>query len=127
MHIVLDPSEGGTLYLLRAGAWERFSCSATRAPELLPALVKILSQNDLTLNDVQGFGVVVGKGTFTSTRVAITLGNTLAFSRGISVAALREVPEPSLFMERYTSGQGKPYVTAVYSGEPRIHLKPSSV
>lgn len=121
MHIVLDPSEGGVLYLLRSGAWQSFSCSASRAPALLSAIIKILSDNELRLDEVRGLGILIGKGTFTGTRVAVTLANTLAFARAVPVAALADLPEPSSFDSAFSAGQGTPYITAVYSGEPRIH------
>ena len=121
MFIVLDPSEGGMLYLLRSGTWHSFSCSAARAPALLAAIVKILSANDLRLEQVRGFGILVGKGTFTGTRVAVTLANTLAFAHGVAVAALKNLPEPSSLDSAFSAGQGTPYIAAIYSGEPRIH------
>ena len=42
----------------------------------------VLRESDLKLEDIEGFGVGLGPGSWTGTRVGVTVGKTLAFSTG---------------------------------------------
>lgn len=123
MFIVFDPGEHGVFYLTYGVTWERFQCDLGRAGELLAAFARVLEEKKSSIEAVLGLGVIVGKGTFTATRVSTTLVNTLAFSHKIPVIACRELPDPHDIKELCASYEAGTYIQAVYSAEPRIHKK----
>lgn len=121
MYIALDPSKGSTLYLLRSGVWEHHHYPVERVGQFLPALISFLKETSLSLEMLDGFGVLVGKGTFTATRVAVTLANILSFSRGVTISVLHELPDPAQAKDVFESAAGRPYIQATYHSEPRIY------
>lgn len=52
---------------------------------LLPMIVKILKENKLTLKNISGIEVNPGPGSFTGTRVGVTVANALSFALQIPV------------------------------------------
>lgn len=71
---------------------------------------------------IDGIMVVVGSGSFTSTRIAVVVANTFAYARQIPLLAIAEdqianaqdlIPE----LMKQTPGH---YISATYSGEPNI-------
>lgn len=122
MYLILDPSdtERVGLYFWQSGSWNYYEQTDKQSGAYLRMLAGFLDAHQLQIGDIEGCGVVLGKGRFTSTRVAATLANVLAFAKGIPVCALDEIP-PRLPPERLFTGVKTNYVRPVYSGEPRIH------
>ena len=54
---------------------------------LLPMIVKILKKNNLTLKDLTAVEVNCGPGSFTGTRVGVSVANALGFALDIPVNA----------------------------------------
>lgn len=52
---------------------------------LLPMIAKILKKNNLTFSDLTAIEVNPGPGSFTGTRVGVTIANALGFALGIPV------------------------------------------
>jgi len=52
---------------------------------LLPAIVKILKKNKLTLEDLTAVEVNPGPGSFTGTRVGVSVANALGFALDVPV------------------------------------------
>lgn len=52
---------------------------------LLPMIVKILKENKLTLKNISGIVVNPGPGSFTGTRVGVSVANALSFALQIPV------------------------------------------
>ena len=52
---------------------------------LLPMIVKILKKNELNLKDLTAVEVNCGPGSFTGTRVGVSVGNALGFALDIPV------------------------------------------
>ena len=52
---------------------------------LLPAIVKILKKNKLSFKDLSSVDVATGPGSFTGTRIGVTVANTLGFALKIPV------------------------------------------
>lgn len=52
---------------------------------LLPMIVKILKKNKKTLSDLTSVEVNTGPGSFTGTRIGVTVANTLGFALNIPV------------------------------------------
>lgn len=55
---------------------------------LLPMIVQLLNKNNLTLNDLTAVEVNTGPGSFTGTRVGVTVANTLGFALNLPVNGL---------------------------------------
>lgn len=88
---------------------------------LLGMIDKIILDNGLSKKDLKGLAVIVGKGRFTSTRIAVTIVNTLAYSFGIPVLSVPYY-EDKVFdlLKNHTVGQ---YISAEYSGFANIGNK----
>ena len=52
---------------------------------LLPAIAKILKKNKKTLSDIKAVEVNTGPGSFTGTRVGVSVANALGFALNIPV------------------------------------------
>ena len=59
--------------------------------ETMPAVEKIISKNNLKINDINKIAVVKGPGSFTSVRLGITIAKTLAFSLNIPIVTLTSI------------------------------------
>ena len=56
---------------------------------LLPMIIKILRKNKLTFTDLTAIEVNPGPGSFTGTRVGVSVANVLGFALGIPVNGKR--------------------------------------
>ena len=52
---------------------------------LLPMIVRILKKNDLSFKDLTAIEVNCGPGSFTGTRVGVSVANALGFALGVPV------------------------------------------
>ena len=73
-------------------------------------------------SDIKGIMVVVGAGSFTSTRIACVVANTFGYVLqipllAISVERVDKVKELIPVLSKQPKGQ---YISATYSGEPNI-------
>ena len=94
--------------------------SSQASSDVLFSLEKELVSLGAGLKDLRGIGVVMGAGSFTSTRAAVTIANTLAYALRIPVVALPAnwtTPELLTKLKKAKPGQ---YVSATYSGEANI-------
>src|SRR3989344_4639609 len=57
---------------------------------LLPAIVKILKKNKLKFSDIDSIEVNPGPGSFTGTRVGVTVANVLGYALKIPVNGKKE-------------------------------------
>ena len=55
------------------------------ASHLVPFIDEVLNENDMTTKDINRIFVVNGPGSFTGTRIGVTVGKTLAYSNNIKV------------------------------------------
>ena len=90
--------------------------------ELITSIDDLLKKRKNKQKDIQGIITVVGSGGFTSTRIAMVVTNTLAYTLQIPILAINEKQIqkiqdliPVLLLQ--PSGQ---YITASYSGPPNI-------
>ena len=100
--------------------------------ELLECVQKTVFSKHYTVNDIKGIMVVVGAGSFTSTRIACVVANTFAYALDIPVLAIKkeEVDKVQDLIKRFEACPAKPegrrrghYISATYSGEPNIGKK----
>ncbi len=88
------------------------------AQDLIVLVDKLLLSESKKLTDLRGLAVVVGRGKFTATRIAVTLVNTLSFALRIPVLAVNEWSE-NLINDIQASPIGQ-YVSAQYSAPANI-------
>lgn len=90
--------------------------------ELLSFVDSFLRECNMNTKDVQGIAVVVGEGSFTSTRIAVTVTNTCGYALGIPLLAIskKEADDPQALISNVTAQPAGQYISATYSGEPNI-------
>lgn len=123
MYLLLDNSNAGEIgiYLWLNNIWVQHIYSASEN-NLVVAIDKCLREEKCTLKDLEGIAVVVGKGSFTSTRIAVTVANTLSYALSIPVVSTVSIEDAGL-ITKIKNANKDILVSAVYSGEPNIGKK----
>lgn len=62
----------------------------TSAEDILPVISELLKQNKLSLQNITAILVNVGPGSYTGTRIGITVANTLAWTLDIPVLGYQD-------------------------------------
>ncbi len=86
--------------------------------DLLVSVDQLLSNEGRQLSDLRGLAVVVGKGKFTATRIAVTVVNTLSYALQIPVLAVEDWYK-NLIKDIQASPIGQ-YASAQYSAPANI-------
>jgi hypothetical protein len=120
MYVLIDPSPSDSvrLYVARHDDWEVGDYPLSRTKDFLAAFRSALQ--GVPLINLKGVGVLVGKGRFTSTRVATTIANVLAFSLRIPVLTCTEPPDQQTKPAELFATEGVRAIRPVYSSAPRI-------
>ncbi len=94
----------------------------TKNRDLLPLIEKFLVEEGVKQEDVQGIMVVVGSGSFTSTRIGCVVANAFAYAMKIPALTIskEESANPQEQIKKLLSQTRGQYVSAKYSGEPNI-------
>lgn len=71
------------------------------ASHLVPFIDEILKENNMTTKDINKIFVVNGPGSFTGTRIGVTVGKTLAFSNNINVIPVSSLKQYIFSKEGY--------------------------
>jgi len=90
--------------------------------ELLLCIDNFFIENNVVKENIKGIMVVVGVGTFTSTRIACVVANSFAFVLQIPLLAIGTddiVKVQDLIPSLLKQPKGQ-YISATYSGEPNI-------
>jgi tRNA A37 threonylcarbamoyladenosine modification protein TsaB len=127
MFLIIDNTETGQLVfyysLNKKFVQRKYEVKDNRS--IIVYLDKLLSELDADLKDIKFLGAVVGYGGFTSTRLAVTVANTLAYALGIPVIGIAKnwrENESDVFQRAEETPVGQ-YVAPEYSGEANIGRK----
>ncbi len=123
MYLGIDNSEEEKIIFFK---WENNDFLIEEKPmhesrDLLLSLRSLLTENNLSFQDLEGLAVRTGAGKFTSTRVAVTVVNTLGFALKIPVVGVGVITKDTV--EKIREASPGIYVSATYSGEPNIGKK----
>ena len=126
MFLLLDPSAKDLIQLAlfdeKVTKWyER----AGRNRELLEAVDSFLTQEGFSKSSLKGIMVVVGAGSFTSTRIAAVIANVFGYVHGMQLLAVtkEQASDPQALIPALLREPARQYISATYSGEPNIRLQ----
>ncbi|MFA7244597.1 MAG: hypothetical protein WC070_00240 [Candidatus Magasanikbacteria bacterium] len=90
--------------------------------ELLLCIDNLLTENDFEKENIKGIMIVVGTGSFTSTRIACVVANTFAFVLQIPLLAIgvEDISNVQSLIPKLLEQPKGQYISATYSGEPNI-------
>ena len=86
------------------------------ASHLVPFIDEVLKENNMTTKDINRIFVVNGPGSFTGTRIGVTVGKTLAYSNNIKV-----VPVSSLKQYIFSKTGYDYYVSIINDKNNRLY------
>ncbi len=118
MYLIIDNlKENITLYWRLADGWEKKEFD--RSNGLLEVIDSLLTTLGKDARDLKGIVALLGAGTFTQTRVAATVANSLAFALKIPVAGVTDLKIEKIIdlLENTPVGQ---YISPKYSREANI-------
>jgi len=92
---------------------------------LLFCIDGFLREHGQDKKEVQGIMAVVGEGSFTSTRLAVTVANAFAYALQIPLLAVNknQVDKAQDLIPKLLKQPKGRYISATYSGEPNIRIK----
>ena len=126
MYLIIDPSspEVVRFSLVDTGFRTAKEYTADHAG-FLGALDNFFEKRQVTRDQVAGIAVVVGAGTFTRTRLAVTLANIWSFAYHIPVRTITflQSADAEVVLKKFIEPTNSKYITAIYSGEPNIGKK----
>ncbi len=89
--------------------------------QLLSAIDRFLNDNNVSLKDVKGLAILMGKGRFTATRISVTIANSMALALEIPVVGVREFADD--IIEKILDTSVGQLISAEYSSEANIGKK----
>jgi tRNA A37 threonylcarbamoyladenosine modification protein TsaB len=122
MYLLIDLTAKDCLYLLlfdKAGKKKEKKVRGQNR-DIVLVIDNLLKANNLTPNKIKGIAVVMGFGSFTSSRIAAVVANTFCYVLNIPVIGV-EPGENDLkkLAEKFIKAKCK-YLLPTYSGEPNI-------
>lgn len=121
MYLCIDSTERNNHHLILFEKGDKKETYADH-PFLLVAIENFLESVGVSKKEIQGIAVVVGKGTFSSIRMATTLANAWHYSLHIPIIS---IPSEGLdhldsCAEELQSQKDSGYILPTYSGPPNI-------
>lgn len=122
MYLFIDNSDDEkiVLKLYLNNVWVQADFLTTEF-QLLVAIDHFLTEKNMVLQDIKGLAVLVGKGRFTATRIAVTVANSLSLSLRVPVVGVKVFTE-DVNNEISETPTGR-LISAEYSGEANIGTK----
>lgn len=92
----------------------------TRPESILNAVVNFLAEQAIPWDNIGSIAVVDGPGSFTALRSALTIVNTMAFTRTISLACAHAKPEEAdaVVMQRLARARARQSFVVPHYGRP---------
>lgn len=125
MFLLIDTSERDTIELSVFDEQTKHDANVEASNrELLRVIDDVLIEKKIQKEDIAGIMVVVGEGSFTSTRLATTVANTFAYVRQIPVLAIskEQARDPQAFISELLGQPAGQYISATYSAPPSINI-----
>lgn len=132
MYLLIDSSEKDKIHLALFDKKQiEHKYYSGRNREILACIDKIVHSSKFSVQRIKGIMVVVGTGSFTSTRMACVVANSFAYVLDIPVLAIKkeEIGEVKILIKKFEACPTKPggrrrghYISATYSGEPNLGL-----
>ena len=118
MYLLVDNSANDNIFVHYYLNTKWIQCEFDKNKDLLEIVDQLLLDESKQLADLRGLAVVVSKGKFTATRIAVTVVNTLSYALQIPVLAVTDWYE-DLIKDIQASPVGQ-YVSAQYSAPANI-------
>src|SRR3989338_283330 len=126
MLLVIAPTDGGVLKIFLTArlykiAYERgHLIRSHRLGGILPLLIKFCREHKISFSDLDGIAVVLSAGSFTTTRLVVSLVNVIGWIYDLRIVSLRSA-EKIAPLKLKSGFRG--FVKPVYGGIPNITLK----
>ena len=122
MYLLIDSSEYNSIHLALFNEKKiEHKIYSVQNREILNCIQKLVK----TPKALNGIMVVVGTGSFTSTRLSCVVANTFAYVQQIPLLAIKkqEVDNVQKLIPKLLKQKSGNYISATYSGEPNIGKK----
>lgn len=126
MYLIIDLSEQNKIHLVLFNEKnKKETIREGRNADVLVCLDKFLKKNKIKKEKLEGVGATIGKGGFTSTRMAVVITNTFGYVLQIPVLAVKvgDVEDTEKIIEKFKKTKKGIYVSAKYGGEPNLGRK----
>ncbi|MBH41416.1 MAG: hypothetical protein CL685_01750 [Candidatus Magasanikbacteria bacterium] len=126
MFLVFDASQKDIIHIILFDKEKRVDYSQPgKNRELLQEVATFLEKELCKKEEILGIAVVLGAGSFTSTRIAVTVANSWAFVQSIPVLGIakEEMHNNDSLISSFKQQPVGKYITAEYSAEPNIGKK----
>ena len=123
MYVMIDTSERDTIALSLFDQTQKKEVRVNASNrELLQTIDSFFTSENLLPDAIDGIMVVVGEGSFTSTRLATTVANTFGYVQHIPLLALskKQAEDPQLMIPLLLEQPSDQYLSATYSGVPNL-------
>ena len=121
MYLFFDNSDPLTVtfYFKKQTVWQEYKVKRKLNELLLITIDQFFKIQKINKKKLLGLGALVGKGSFTATRAAVTVVNTLAYAWNIKAVVVKEF-NPNVLDDMFKKTPCGQFVSALYSGEPNI-------
>lgn len=121
MYLCIDSQERNNHHLILFEKGKKKETNGSH-PFLLVSIESFLKSEGLSKKDIEGIVVVVGKGTFSSVRMAVTLANAWHYSLHIPILSISpdELSHLDICIDQLQSQKESGYILPQYSGPPNI-------
>lgn len=101
-------------------AYQSWQAHRRLAETILKKINQLLDENNLALEDLDGFVVFEGPGSFTGLRIGISVANALAYGLGKPVVASGGEDWILKGFKKLAGGKGQAFAVPVYGSAPNI-------
>lgn len=125
MHILLATTKDDqfVLHYEKNGEWCESTATFATKNALVAQFANSLKTLDIPLSAIKGLGLLPLLGRFTTTRLAVTMANTLSYALKIPVLKLSAICDVSEFASLVAATTVGSYVLPEYQAPPRLGQK----